>query len=84
LLELRPEMIQDPRFFGYYPEWAMAEMKAAVDRGEYDLAIALHPVSLAELIAVADAGLTNSAIVMPEKSTFFSPKVLSGLFLQRL
>jgi uncharacterized protein (DUF1015 family) len=54
-----------------------------VDQGAYDLAIALHPVSIDELIAVADAGMTNPDIVMPEKSTFFAPKILSGIMLYR-
>jgi uncharacterized protein (DUF1015 family) len=34
-------------------------------------------------MAVADAGLEDPDIVMPEKSTFFQPKILSGLFLYR-
>jgi uncharacterized protein (DUF1015 family) len=34
-------------------------------------------------MAVADAGLENPDIVMPEKSTFFQPKILSGLSLYR-
>ncbi|MDW8363446.1 MAG: DUF1015 family protein [Myxococcales bacterium] len=83
-LGLRHEMIKDPRHFDYYPEAALDEMRAVVDAGRYDLAIALHPVSLDELFAVADAGLDDPNVVMPEKSTFFSPKILSGLFLQRV
>jgi uncharacterized protein (DUF1015 family) len=54
-----------------------------VNAGEFDLAIALHPVSIEELMAVADAGLSDPSIVMPEKSTFFAPKILSGLFVYR-
>jgi uncharacterized protein (DUF1015 family) len=45
--------------------------------------VALHPVSLDDLMAVADAGLEDPEIVMPEKSTFFQPKILSGLCLYR-
>jgi uncharacterized protein (DUF1015 family) len=82
-LGLTHSMIQDPKHFDYYPESQLDAMKAVVDRGEYDLAIALHPVSIDELIAVADAGLSNPDIVMPEKSTFFAPKILSGLFVYR-
>lgn len=82
-LGLTHDQIVDPAHFDYYPENALDEMKAVVDAGTYELAIALHPVSLDELIAVADAGLGNPDIVMPEKSTFFSPKVLSGLLLYR-
>jgi uncharacterized protein (DUF1015 family) len=82
-LGLTHDMIIDLNHFDYYPESALEDMKEVVDRGEYDLAIALHPVSLDELMAVADAGLQNPDIVMPEKSTFFAPKILSGLFLYR-
>jgi len=82
-LGLTHSMIQDPAHFDYYPESQLDQMKAAVDGGEYDLAIALHPVSIDELMAVADAGLSDPEIVMPEKSTFFAPKILSGLFVYR-
>jgi len=82
-LGLTHDMIIDPKHFDYYSEAALGEMKAVVDEGEYDIAVALHPVSLDELMAVADAGLENPEIVMPEKSTFFAPKILSGLFLYR-
>lgn len=82
-LGLTHDMIVDPNHFDYYSESALDEMKAAVDRGDYDMAVALHPVSLDALMAVADAGLENPEIVMPEKSTFFQPKILSGLVLYR-
>jgi len=82
-LGLKHEHIIDPAHFDYYPESALDEMKAVVDAGTYELAIALHPVSIEELMAVADAGLENPDVVMPEKSTFFSPKILTGLFLYR-
>lgn len=82
-LGLEHSMIADTRHFDYYPESQLAQMKEVVDRGDYDLAIALHPVTIDELVAVADAGLSNPEIVMPEKSTFFAPKVLSGLFVYR-
>ncbi|MFO1128149.1 MAG: DUF1015 family protein [Rhodospirillales bacterium] len=45
-----------------------------VDAGEAAVAFVLHPTSLAELMAVADAGL-----VMPPKSTWFEPKLADGL-----
>jgi len=82
-LGLTHDMVVDPDHFDYYSESALHEMKAAVDRGDYDMAIALHPVSLDELMAVADAGLEDPEVVMPEKSTFFQPKILSGLSLYR-
>lgn len=82
-LGLSHAMIADPKHFDYYPESQIDMMQAAVDRGEHELAIALHPVSIEELVAVADAGLTDSNVVMPEKSTFFAPKILSGVFVYR-
>lgn len=48
----------------------------AVDEGQAALACALAPVSVEQLLAVADAGLT-----MPPKSTWFEPKLRSGLFV---
>ena len=58
-------------------------MRREVDEGRYDIAVALHPVDPEELMAVAEAGTKDPTIVMPEKSTFFAPKILSGLFLIR-
>ncbi|MBZ0119702.1 MAG: DUF1015 family protein [Sandaracinaceae bacterium] len=82
-LGLTHAQIVDPAHFDYYPESMLDDMKAVVDAGKYEIAVALHPVSIDELMAVADAGLSDASIVMPEKSTFFSPKILSGLFLYR-
>jgi uncharacterized protein (DUF1015 family) len=82
-LGLSHDLIVDPAYFDYYPESMLADMKEVVDRGDYDLAIALHPVSIDELMSVADAGLEDPEVVMPEKSTFFAPKILSGLFVYR-
>jgi uncharacterized protein (DUF1015 family) len=82
-LGLTHAMIQDEKHFDYYPESQLDQAKAAVDRGDYELVIALHPVSIEELMNVADAGLEDGNIVMPEKSTFFAPKILSGVFVYR-
>ncbi len=81
LLGLQHDMIMDSRHFDYYPEQDLARMQQVVDEGTYDLAVALHPVNPEDLMAVADAGTLNPEIVMPEKSTFFAPKILSGLIL---
>lgn len=53
-----------------------AELERRVDAGDFDLAIHLFPTSIEELIAVSDAGL-----LMPPKSTWFEPKLRSGLFV---
>ncbi|PKM86668.1 MAG: hypothetical protein CVU87_11445 [Firmicutes bacterium HGW-Firmicutes-12] len=83
LLGLSHDLIMDSHYFDYYSEADLETMKEMVNKGEYDLAVALHPVSIGELIEVADAGIHNSAIVMPEKSTFFAPKILSGIFIYK-
>lgn len=83
LLGLNHEMITDHRCFDYYPESDLEKMCQEVDEGRYDLAVALHPVSTEELLEVAQAGITNPDIVMPEKSTFFAPKILSGIFIYK-
>jgi uncharacterized protein (DUF1015 family) len=53
--------------------------RAAVSVGEAQLAIVLHPTSVEEVVAVAEAGET-----MPPKSTYFWPKVPAGLVLRDL
>ncbi len=54
----------------------LGALKEAVDRGEAALAIAMYPTSIEELVAVSDAGL-----LMPPKSTWFEPKLRSGLLI---
>ena len=53
-----------------------AELVRRVEEGPFALAIHLHPTSIVELLAVSDAGL-----LMPPKSTWFEPKLRSGLFV---
>jgi uncharacterized protein (DUF1015 family) len=78
-LGLDSTKIKDNNHFHYLPETELDEMKNLVDIGKYSMAIALHPVSWEELKAVADAGKR-----MPEKSTYFFPKILTGLFLYNI
>lgn len=54
-------------------------LEAQVDAGLAALAISLHPTTVEQLMAVADRGH-----VMPPKSTWFEPKLLSGLFVHPL
>ena len=56
----------------------LKELVRLVDSGEYEVAFAMHPTSIDELFAVADAGR-----LMPPKSTWFEPKLRSGLFINR-
>lgn len=69
----------DPRIAFIGGSRGTAELERLVDGGEFAAAFALHPTSTAEVIAVADRGL-----VMPPKSTWFDPKLASGLFVHSL
>ncbi len=51
-------------------------LEQLVDAGRADLAISMYPTSVEELVAVSDAGL-----LMPPKSTWFEPKLRSGLLV---
>jgi uncharacterized protein (DUF1015 family) len=55
------------------------ELERLVDGGEYEVAFALYPTSIGELMELADAGK-----IMPPKSTWFEPKLRSGLFVHLL
>lgn len=55
------------------------ELERRVDSGESAIAFSLHPTTLDQLMAVSDAGQ-----VMPPKSTWFEPKLRSGLFVHEL
>ncbi|AGP33585.1 DUF1015 domain-containing protein [Sorangium cellulosum] len=54
----------------------IAELERRVDSGAFTMAIRLYPTQIGELFAVSDAGL-----LMPPKSTWFEPKLRSGLFI---
>jgi uncharacterized protein (DUF1015 family) len=53
-----------------------AELERRVDSGEMAIAFSLYPTTVDQLMAVSDAGA-----VMPPKSTWFEPKLRSGLFV---
>ena len=53
-----------------------AELERLVTQGEAAVAFSLYPVSLADLMAIADAGG-----IMPPKSTWFEPKLRDGLLV---
>jgi uncharacterized protein (DUF1015 family) len=57
----------------------LEELERRVNSGEMTVAFALYPASMSELLAVADAGK-----IMPPKSTWFEPKLRSGLFVHEL
>ena len=57
----------------------MRGLEARVDRGDSEVAFALYPTSLEEVMRVSDADK-----VMPPKSTWFEPKLRSGMVAQSL
>jgi len=57
----------------------LGELKKRVDSGEMKVAFALYPVSMKQLITIADSGN-----IMPPKSTWFEPKLRSGLVIHLL
>jgi uncharacterized protein (DUF1015 family) len=57
----------------------LGELKKRVDSGEMKVAFALYPVSMDQLITIADSGN-----IMPPKSTWFEPKLRSGLVIHLL
>lgn len=57
----------------------LGELERRVDSGEMRLAFSMFPTSMEELMDVADEDMT-----MPPKSTWFEPKLRSGLFIHDL
>ena len=57
----------------------LGELKRRVDNGEMKVAFALHPVTMKQIIDIADSGN-----IMPPKTTWFEPKLRSGLVIHTL
>lgn len=57
----------------------LGELKKRVDSGEMKVALALYPVSMKQLMDIADSGN-----IMPPKTTWFEPKLRSGLVVHKL
>ena len=57
----------------------LEELKRRVDSGEMAMALALYPVTMDQLIDIADTGN-----IMPPKTTWFEPKLRSGLVIHKL
>ena len=56
-----------------------AELEARVRSGECAVAFSMYPTTVDQLMAIADAGL-----IMPPKSTWFEPKLKSGLLIHTI
>lgn len=57
----------------------LKELKRRVDSGEMKMALALYPVTMAQIMNIADSGK-----IMPPKATWFEPKLRSGLIVHKL
>ena len=57
----------------------LGELKRRVDTGEMRMALALYPVSMQQIMDIADSGK-----IMPPKATWFEPKLRSGLVIHKL
>ncbi|MGD0022711.1 MAG: DUF1015 family protein [Smithellaceae bacterium] len=57
----------------------MAELEKLVDKDDFAVAFSLHPTTMEQIMQVADAGA-----IMPPKSTWFEPKLRSGMFVHDL
>lgn len=57
----------------------LEELKNRVDSGEMKMALALYPVTMRQIIGIADSGN-----IMPPKATWFEPKLRSGLIIHKL
>ena len=57
----------------------LGELKKRVDSGEMKMALALYPVTMQQIIDIADSGN-----IMPPKTTWFEPKLRSGLVVHSL
>ena len=57
----------------------LGELSKRVDAGKMEVAFALYPVSMKQLIDIADTGN-----IMPPKTTWFEPKLRSGLVIHEL
>ncbi len=57
----------------------LKELKRRVDNGEMKMALALYPVSMKQIMDIADSGK-----IMPPKATWFEPKLRSGIIIHKL
>ena len=57
----------------------LGELKRRVDSGEMKMALALYPVTMKQIMDIADSGN-----IMPPKATWFEPKLRSGLIIHKL
>jgi uncharacterized protein (DUF1015 family) len=77
LLEMGTEKLADAQ--GIHFRHSAVSTVAAVRRGEYDMAFILKATPVQQVRAIAESGLS-----MPRKTTYFAPKVITGLVMRAL
>ncbi|MFH1007796.1 MAG: DUF1015 domain-containing protein [Candidatus Latescibacterota bacterium] len=75
LLKMRPDVLQKGAFISYCSDAEKAVQM--VDQGQHQLALFLNPTKVSQVKAI-----TESGEVMPQKSTYFYPKLLTGLVMR--
>lgn len=73
------DLRNDKRIAYRHGKYNILKMKDAIDQGEFTVGFGLLPLTIEEIMAVADADL-----VMPPKSTYIEPKLRSGLAIYEL
>ena len=81
MLQIGEDKMGDPDYVQYVKDRpnAIHEMIDAVDAGRKQIAFFTNPVKMQQLVKVTDAGER-----MPQKSTYFYPKMYTGLTIQKL
>ncbi|MFK7812482.1 MAG: DUF1015 domain-containing protein [Maribacter sp.] len=73
------DLRKDKRIQYGYGKHNVIKMKDEIDKGKFSVGFSLVPITIAEIKAIADAGL-----IMPPKSTYIEPKLRSGLAIYEL
>ena len=72
--DIEPVILEENDFVGGIR--GTGELEKLVDSGKFAVAFSMYPTTVAQLMDIADAGE-----IMPPKSTWFEPKLRSGLFV---
>ena len=75
--DIKPIIIEENDFVGGIR--GLDELVRRVESGEMKLAFSMYPTTMKQLMDIADAGK-----IMPPKSTWFEPKLRSGIFVHKL
>ena len=79
VVRVSPDLRSDKRIDFVGGLRGLEELKKRVDSGDMKAALALYPVSMKQIMDIADSGA-----IMPPKATWFEPKLRSGLVIHKL